>query len=132
MKIDLTSLRKALVSLNRAIDRSRGAPGDEELRDAVIQRFEYSMDLSWKMAQRVMKAEGANEADLRTKRDLFREGAKAGIFDDPERWFAWLEARNETSHTYSAGVAERVYQKAQEFAPAAGLLLERLEARTGA
>ena len=132
MRIDLTSLRKALVSLNRAIERSRGAPGDEELRDAVIQRFEYSMDLSWKMVQRVMKAEGANEATLRTKRDLFREGAKAGIIDDPERWFSWLEARNETSHTYSAEVAERVYLKAQEFAPEAGILLGRLEARTGA
>ena len=91
--IDLTSLRKALASLNRAIDRSRGVPEDEELRDAVIQRFEYSMDLSWKMMQRVMKAEGANEASFRTKRDLFREGARAGLLDDPEQWFSWLEAR---------------------------------------
>jgi len=132
MKIDLTPLRKALVSLDRAIDRSRGSPDDEELRDAVIQRFEYTMDLSWKMVQRVMKAEGTTEAALRTKRDLFREGAKAGLLDDPETWFSWLEARNEISHAYSPEVAKRVYQKAQEFAPAAGILLNRLETRVRA
>ena len=52
MKLDLTSWQRALASLERAITRSVAAPGDEELRDAVIQRFEYSYELSWKMLKR--------------------------------------------------------------------------------
>ncbi|RCK80931.1 MAG: hypothetical protein OZSIB_2819 [Candidatus Ozemobacter sibiricus] len=50
--LDLTSLEKALAALHRGLQRAQGAPDDEELRDAVIQRFEFTMDLCWKMIQR--------------------------------------------------------------------------------
>lgn len=36
MKLDLSALEKALASLDKALTRATGAPGDEELRDAVI------------------------------------------------------------------------------------------------
>ena len=44
--IDLTSLEKALSNLERAIIRSQREPTDQEVRDSVIQRFEYSYELS--------------------------------------------------------------------------------------
>jgi len=48
-KLDLTSLEKALTSLQKAIERYGREPEDEEVRDSVIQRFEYSYELCWKM-----------------------------------------------------------------------------------
>ena len=51
--VDLSSLQLALAFLRRALawwDASQGQ--DEELRDACIQRFEYSFELSWKMLKR--------------------------------------------------------------------------------
>jgi len=42
--------------MDKAIVRSTKEPDDEELRDAVIQRFEYTIDLCWKMMQRALKA----------------------------------------------------------------------------
>ena len=48
-KLDLTSLKKALSSLQKAIERYRREPEDEEVRDNVIQRFETSDELCWKM-----------------------------------------------------------------------------------
>ena len=51
--LDLSSLRDALASLNRALTRWQVAGSqDEELRDACIQRFEYTFELSWKMLAR--------------------------------------------------------------------------------
>ena len=44
-KFDLTSLEKALTSLQKAFERNGREPEDEELRDSVIQRFEYSYEL---------------------------------------------------------------------------------------
>jgi len=44
--LDLTSLEKALSNLERAIIRSQREPTDQEVRDSVIQRFEYSYELS--------------------------------------------------------------------------------------
>jgi hypothetical protein len=40
MSLDLSSLERAVASLARAAERSVREPHDEEVRDAVIQRFE--------------------------------------------------------------------------------------------
>lgn len=115
MKIDLTSLERAIDALRRGVTRSTAAPEDEELRDAVIQRFEFTMDLSWKMIQRFLKGAGVPDSEIRTKRDLFREAARLGLIEDPERWFTHYEARNATSHTYNQEIAVQVYQQALRF-----------------
>lgn len=127
MFLDVTSLEKAIDSLKRGIVRSTAFPGDEELRDAVIQRFEYTMDLGWKFIQRFLKIAGVPDSEIRTKRDLFREAARIGLTGAPEKWFAYYEARNETSHTYNQEVAARVYQKALEFFDDAVALLNELK-----
>ena len=44
MKIDLSSLEKAIASLSIAIIRAQAQPGDDLIRDGVIQRFEYTYD----------------------------------------------------------------------------------------
>jgi nucleotidyltransferase substrate binding protein (TIGR01987 family) len=52
MLLDLSSFDEALASLDRAAIRAQAAPADEDLRDAVIQRFEYTYELAWKMLKR--------------------------------------------------------------------------------
>lgn len=59
MQIDLGSLRKALSALERGIDRAEVAPLDEELWDAVIQRFEFTYELAWKSLRRVLADKAA-------------------------------------------------------------------------
>lgn len=113
--LDVTSFEKAINALQRGIFRSGNAPEDEELRDAVIQRFEFTMDLAWKLIQRFLKNVGVPDNEIRTKRDLFREAARIGLIVNPEKWFAYYEARNATSHTYNQEIAGRVYQAALQF-----------------
>jgi nucleotidyltransferase substrate binding protein (TIGR01987 family) len=127
VKIDVTPFKKAIETLQRGIIRSTSLPEDEELRDAVIQRFEYSMDLSWKLIQRYLKNAGMQDSDFRTKRDLFREAARIGLITAPEKWFAYHEARNATSHTYNSEIANQVYQNALRFFNDALALLHELE-----
>ena len=52
MKLNFDSFERAISSLDRGIVRSEKDPGDEEVRDAVIQRFEYTYELAWKMLKR--------------------------------------------------------------------------------
>jgi hypothetical protein len=44
--LDLTPLEKALAALDRGLARWQAAPTDAELRDACIQRFEFTFELS--------------------------------------------------------------------------------------
>ena len=53
--MDLTSLKKALTSLQKAIERYVREPEDDEVRDSVIQRFEYSYELCWKMLSKELQ-----------------------------------------------------------------------------
>ena len=54
-KLDLTSLEKALTSLQKAIERYSREPEDEEVRDSVNQRFETSYELFWKMLSKLLQ-----------------------------------------------------------------------------
>ena len=64
MKLDFSALKKAVATLERGIERSISAPADEELRDAVIQRFEYTYELCWKMLKRQVEAEAATPSAI--------------------------------------------------------------------
>ncbi len=130
-EIDLGPLEKALSRLSFGIERATDNPDDEELRDAVIQRFEYSFELSWKMLRRVLAGElpVPAEAAALSYRDLIREAARRGFLDDPQSWFVYREQRNLTSHTYDGEKAVEVFETALEFLPSATELLARLRDR---
>jgi nucleotidyltransferase substrate binding protein (TIGR01987 family) len=125
-KLILTPFEKALKSLEYVLQQSK----TDIVRDATIQRFEYTYDLAWKMIKRHLEWSGSSTDSL-TRRDLFREAATAGLIKDAEAWFEYHEARNKTSHTYNESTAEEVYEAAQKFAPDAQALLKELKVHHG-
>jgi nucleotidyltransferase substrate binding protein (TIGR01987 family) len=131
VKLDLSSLVKALAALDRGLARSAGVPGDEELRDACIQRFEFTFELAWKMLKRRLELDLPNpqEVDAMSYRTLVRVGAERGLIDDVSAWFVYREKRNLTAHAYDAEKAAEVYAVLPAFARHARTLLERLEAK---
>lgn len=129
MSIDFSPLEKAINSLKRALARATDARGDEELRDACIQRFEYTFELCWKMLKRQLELELPNpsEVDGFSYRHLFRIGAERGLVQDVESWFDYRERRNITSHTYDEVKAARVFEALPAFAGHAEELLAKLK-----
>ncbi|HEV7671372.1 MAG TPA: nucleotidyltransferase substrate binding protein [Thermoanaerobaculia bacterium] len=123
----LTPFRKALASLDKALEQVK----NEFVRDATIQRFEYTYELARKMIERHFLWVGASEVRSLARRELFREAARVGLIDEPETWFDYNEARNKTSHTYNEAAAEEIYEKARLFARDAHRLLEELEKHHG-
>lgn len=131
MSLDLSPLEKALASLNRALVRALAAPGDEELRDACIQRFEYTFELCWKMLKRQLEEELPNppEVDGYSFKQMFRVSGERGLVGDVEAWFEYRERRNLTSHTYNEEKARQVFAVLPRFAADAAALLRKLEER---
>ena len=129
--LNLDPLEKAIEQLKSGLNQSHENLDNELLRDGVIQRFEYTMDLSWKMIQRYLKhIAQVEESAIRTKKDLFREAGRLGLISNVEAWFGYYEARNETSHTYDPQIAESVFEQAELFLPDAISLLEALKHAT--
>lgn len=130
--LDLTALRNALASLQKAVVRWQGSgEQDEELRDACIQRFEYTFELSWKMLKRRLEIElpDSQSVDTLSFREMVRSGAERGWIADADAWMVFRDKRNLTSHTYNAGIAADVAVIIPKFAQHASTLLSQLEAR---
>ncbi len=126
MVLILDPLQKAIESLERALKQ----PKDEYIRDSVIQRFEYTYELSWKMLKRVLiESEGKESIEPMNRKDIFRLAGEKQIIDDVESWFEFHKARNMTSHIYKESVAEETYKIAQKFASCAGKLLNEIKKR---
>lgn len=119
--LKLEPLRQAVVSLKTALAQ----PKDEFVRDAVIQRFEYTFELAWKALKRYLKwYSGIEEYNIK---NLFREAAKEKLIGSVENWFVYHKARNLTSHTYDEATAEETYLIAERFAQDVTVLLNHLE-----
>lgn len=131
MALDFSALDRALASLGRGVERSVREPHDEEIRDAVIQRFEYCYELCWKMLKRQLELELPNpgDADRMSYADLVREGAERSLVAQPQRWLTYRYQRNLTSHAYDESKAREVYAAAIEFLIDARALLAALKTR---
>ena len=104
--------RKALFRLKQAVNIISEKIGEDEetddlLKEGLIQRFEYTHELVWK----VMKdyAEYQGYTDIRGSRDAFRKAFEIGLISD-KRWMESIEDRNLTSHNYDDETAEEIYE----------------------
>jgi nucleotidyltransferase substrate binding protein (TIGR01987 family) len=131
--LDLTPLARALASLQRGLTRWLATPDDEELRDACIQRFEFTFELCWKMLKRRLEMDlpNAAEVDAMSFRALIRAGAEQGLLGDVAPWWVYRDKRNITSHTYDARKAAEVAAVLPAFALEAQALLGALQQRGG-
>jgi len=133
MKLDISPLEKAVETLKEGLDRCNEVSGDPGLKDAVrdgvIQRFEYTFELSWKMIKRYLEMYMTEKTDELSSKELFRRGKEAGLITDIEKWFVFREARNRTSHTYDRKAAEAVYNAAAEFLTHSRELVKNLKDR---
>ena len=123
MKTDLDTTRDALNNLRVALKVSQ--PSELE-RDGTIQRFEYSYELMWKLARRILKD---NEIRVETPKAVFRELGKIGWIDNVETWIDFQKSRNETSHEYGETLAKHSYALAKSFITIADQLFSILEKR---
>ena len=74
-------------------------------KDATIQRFEFCFELSWKASKLFLNNQGI---ECRSPRDCFRRAADYGLIEDPQIWFAYLDARNLIAHTYNEKTADKI------------------------
>ena len=106
-----SNYRKALIKLNQAVELlstqiEREEMIDELLQEGLIQRFEYTHELAWK----VMKdyAEYQGYTDIRGSRDAIRKALEMDLIDD-KRWMDTIEDRNLTVHNYDNEIASEIY-----------------------
>lgn len=104
--------RKALARLTQAVEIVGEKihweiEVDNLLKEGLVQRFEYTHELAWK----VMKdyAEYQGPTDITGSRDAIRHALKIGLIND-EKWMDSIADRNLTSHNYDEDTAEKIIE----------------------
>lgn len=131
MPLDFSPLANAVARLDEGLARYLGDMSDAQIRDGLIQRFEFTYDLSHKMLRRALELAAANpeEIDRMSFPTLIRTGSEQGLLQgDWTVWRAYREMRNITSHTYDETKAQQVASAIPGFLDEARELLRRLEA----
>ena len=109
-------------------------PQNSLLRDGVIQRFEFTYELSHKMLRRFLEAASPNSEEISALsfQDLIRVGNEQGLLFSPwTRWRTYRQARKTTSNTYEEAEIMQVIEVVPEFLAEAQDMLRRFEARYG-
>ena len=117
MSANTFEYKKAVTRLDEALLQEK----NDFLRDSVIQRFEFCVELAWKTAKKVMGT------PTTAPKDVIREMAQSGYISSAELWLESIDMRNLSSHTYKEALAEKVYDFAKSFLPEFKQLLTQLE-----
>lgn len=93
-------------------------------RDAAIQRFEFTVELSWKSIQQFLRGQNVI---CRSPKECLEEAFKFGLVADNPLWLKMMEDRNLTVHTYNEETAEKIYNHLKDYLAPLNELRDKLQ-----
>ena len=96
------SFEKALVQLEKALHE----PFSEYVRDAAIQRFEFTYELAWKTLKSYLET---IDLIVLSPKETLKTAYQQGLLTDAAAWSELHVKRNLTSHTYDEALANTIY-----------------------
>lgn len=108
---------KAMQNLTKAVELSNKRELSDLEKQGLIQSFEFTHELAWNVLKDYLEEKGIS--GVIGSKDASREAFKVGLIEEGEDWMNMIKARNLTSHTYNANVANEIVNNIlQHFYPA--------------
>ncbi len=122
LKAKLETTEKALKTFEEILKE----PYSKIVRDASIQRFEYSFEVFWKAVK--LYLEHQEGIVCNSPKSCFREMFSVGLIDENKttKLLEMTDDRNLTSHTYDEDLAEGLYHKLHEYYELMKEILEKI------
>ena len=104
-----SSYKKAFSVLHGAVELSKERALSELEQQGLIQSFEFTHELSWKLLKDFLEYQGLS--GIIGSRDAVRNAYNQSLISNAEVWMEMIESRNLTSHTYNDETARDIVQK---------------------
>jgi nucleotidyltransferase substrate binding protein (TIGR01987 family) len=104
----LENYESALATLKEGIDYYHTHPINL-VKEGVIQRFEFTHELAWKVMKDFLEYEGI--AGIVGSRSATREAFHKNLISDGQGWMNMIESRNNTVHTYNTTILDNEFNK---------------------
>lgn len=119
------NLKRAYMKLNEVSEIYDGK--NEIVRDSLIQRFEFTYELTHKTLKEFMKYLGVT-LENSFPRTIYKKAYTNNLISDDKVWISLLEDRNSTSHIYNENLASEIAERiVHDYVPAIGELIDNLE-----
>ena len=131
-KLNIAPLANAIDRLREGLARHQREPADEQLRDGLIQRFEFTYELCHRTLRRYLRQTTASpeEVDRMAFQDLIRTANQQDLLlSDWPAWHRYRDLRARTSHAYHAATAQKVAEAIPDFLAEAEFLRDELRKR---
>ncbi len=131
-KPTIAPFESAIQRLEEGLARYRADTRDTQIRDGLVQRFEFTYELGHKILKRYLEYASANpeQFDEMTFQDVIRTANEQGLLlGDWTDWRGFRDMRARTSHTYNEDVAVEVVEGIPRFVEEAIYLRDRLQRR---
>ena len=103
-------------------------PESALIRDATIQRFEFTFEVVWKTLKLFLERQGH---ECGGPRPTLKKAFAENLIPTPEEadhWLRMLEDRNLSSHAYDEALAKRIYRHiVRDHAPLLGMMARRIQ-----
>ena len=104
-------------------------PASDIVRDAIIQRFEFTFEVVWKALKLFLEHQGRECAGPRpVLKTAFAEGLIPSE-EEADVWMQMIDDRNLTSHAYDEALAARIHLSiVNDYAPVFDAMAARIQA----
>ncbi len=111
LKLKFKDVLKAIETFEMILNE----PFSVIVRDAAIQRFEYTFEALWKFIKEYLKEKEG--VICNSPKACFKEVFSIGMLTEEETssCLEMTDRRNDTSHTYKEEVAQIIYEKAKRY-----------------
>ncbi|MBM7554488.1 nucleotidyltransferase substrate binding protein [Thalassobacillus pellis] len=80
-------------------------------RAGLVQLFEVTFELSWKVLKDYLEAEGFS---VKSPRETLKQAFQIGLIEEGHPWMDALADRNLTAHTYNDALADKLVKEIKE------------------
>lgn len=132
LAVKFKSLNNALIRLEEAInnlkqfdEKSNSKIVDfmendnlrRSLRDSLIQRFEFTVDLFWKYLKKVLEFQLKEPLELNSPRSTIESACKVKMITekDAEEIIEMIKCRNKTSHIYLEEISDTISKQVPRY-----------------
>ncbi|MBV1928424.1 MAG: nucleotidyltransferase substrate binding protein [Gammaproteobacteria bacterium] len=101
---------KAFLQLKEAVDLyGDRAEVESIIKEGLIQRFEFTHELAWKVLKDYLEYEG--HQNINGSRSATRAAFNIDLIDNGQVWMDMIESRNKTVHTYHKNILNEEFEK---------------------
>ena len=101
------NFEKALKQLTEGLEEN-GINPPNIVKEGIIQRFEFTHELAWKLMKDYLEYEGYQ--NIAGSRTATKEAFNKGLITNGQVWMNMIESRNNTVHTYNENILEEEFQ----------------------